>query len=71
MTEHGILWLGGKPGMGKSAFMAKLVRDHVQHKTKQDRQDADSIIIPYFFQLSDGEICRILALTVSAHLHSL
>jgi tetratricopeptide (TPR) repeat protein len=49
-----ILWLTGKPGMGKSAFIAKLVRDHIQHAA----QRSGVICIPYFFQASDGDRCR-------------
>ncbi len=48
--ERGILWLAGKPGMGKSAFMARLVRECALRP--------DVVSIPYFFQASDGDLCR-------------
>ncbi|MBM3498891.1 MAG: ATP-binding protein [Armatimonadetes bacterium] len=37
-TESGVLWLAGKPGMGKSAFMAKLVRDALERGGVGHRQ---------------------------------
>ena len=71
-TESGILWLGGKPGMGKSAFMAKLVRDYFDASmVSHDARSAPpkSVIIPYFFQLSDGDKCRMASFLEAALLH--
>jgi len=56
--DSGILWLEGKPGMGKSAFMAKLVRDHFQRDAETGESRMNLICIPYFFQASDGDRCR-------------
>jgi tetratricopeptide (TPR) repeat protein len=42
--RKGILWNSGKPGVGKSALMAKLMRDYID-KTQH------YIVIPYFFQI--------------------
>ncbi len=56
--ESGVAWLPGKPGMGKSAFMASLVRDYLQRDAGTGQARADVICIPYFFQASDGERCR-------------
>ncbi|MBM3500950.1 MAG: NACHT domain-containing protein, partial [Armatimonadetes bacterium] len=58
-TESGVLWLAGKPGMGKSAFMAKLVRDVFQPRD-------DVVCIPYFFQASEGDLCRVSAFAEAA-----
>ncbi|MEZ8220400.1 NACHT domain-containing protein, partial [Candidatus Fervidibacteria bacterium JGI MDM2 JNZ-1-D12] len=45
-AESGVLWISGKPGVGKSALMAKLARDY------QGQQHY--ITFPYFFRI--GEI---------------
>lgn len=45
-AESGVLWVSGKPGVGKSALMAKLARDY------QGQQHY--ITFPYFFRI--GEI---------------
>jgi len=58
-TESGVLWLAGKPGMGKSAFMAKLVRDVFQPR-------GDIVCIPYFFQAAEGDLCRVSAFAEAA-----
>jgi len=47
----GVFWLAGKPGMGKSAFMAKLARDYFQLRP-------EVIAVPYFFESSDADRCR-------------
>lgn len=39
---QGVLWMAGKPGVGKSALMARLVRDYGQGK--------HYLVIPYFFR---------------------
>jgi DNA polymerase III delta prime subunit len=41
-TSKGVLWISGKPGVGKSALMAKLVQDFIG-------QTQHYIVIPYFF----------------------
>ncbi|MFN3422017.1 MAG: AAA family ATPase, partial [Armatimonadota bacterium] len=41
-AERGVLWVSGKPGVGKSALMAKLAKDY------QGQQHY--IVIPYFFR---------------------
>jgi hypothetical protein len=42
-TSKGVLWISGKPGIGKSALMAKLVQDYIG-------QTQHYIVIPYFFR---------------------
>jgi tetratricopeptide (TPR) repeat protein len=42
-TSKGVLWISGKPGIGKSALMAKLVQDFIG-------QTQHYIVIPYFFR---------------------
>jgi flagellar biosynthesis GTPase FlhF len=42
-TSKGVLWISGKPGVGKSALMAKLMRDYIG-------QTQHYIVIPYFFR---------------------
>jgi hypothetical protein len=42
--RKGILWISGKPGVGKSTLMAKLMRDYID-KTQH------YIVIPYFFHI--------------------
>jgi tetratricopeptide (TPR) repeat protein len=42
-TSKGFLWISGKPGIGKSALMAKLVQDYIG-------QTQHYIVIPYFFR---------------------
>jgi hypothetical protein len=42
-TSKGVLWLSGKPGVGKSALMAKLMQDYIG-------QTQHYIVIPYFFR---------------------
>jgi DNA polymerase III delta prime subunit len=42
-TNKGVLWISGKPGVGKSALMAKLMRDYIG-------QTQHYIVIPYFFR---------------------
>src|SRR5205085_759611 len=64
--DGGILWLAGKPGMGKSAFMAKLVRDYFQRDAGTGEPRSDVICIPYFFQTSDGDRCRTTAFAEAA-----
>jgi replication-associated recombination protein RarA len=46
-TSKGVLWISGKPGVGKSALMAKLVNDYID-KTQ------DYIVIPYFFRIGQA-----------------
>ena len=41
-TSKGVLWISGKPGVGKSALMAKLMQDYIG-------QTQHYIVIPYFF----------------------
>ncbi len=43
-TGKGFLWISGKPGIGKSALMAKLMKDYVGQTQRY-------IVIPYFFRL--------------------
>ena len=69
VLDGGVLWLSGKPGMGKSAFMAKLVRDYFQRDAETGQPRADLIAIPYFFQGQDGERCRTSAFAEAALLH--
>jgi hypothetical protein len=40
--EQGVFWIGGGPGVGKSALMAKLVQDY--------RGAQHYLVIPYFFR---------------------
>jgi tetratricopeptide (TPR) repeat protein len=42
-TSKGVLWISGKPGIGKSALMAKLMQDYIG-------QTQHYIVIPYFFR---------------------
>jgi DNA polymerase III delta prime subunit len=42
-TSKGVLWISGKPGVGKSALMAELMRDYIG-------QTQHYIVIPYFFR---------------------
>jgi hypothetical protein len=42
-TSKGVLWISGKPGVGKSALMAKLMQDYIG-------QTQHYIVIPYFFR---------------------
>jgi hypothetical protein len=42
-TSKGVLWISGKPGVGKSALMAKLMKDYIG-------QTQHYIVIPYFFR---------------------
>jgi hypothetical protein len=42
-TSKGVLWISGKPGIGKSALMAKLMQDYIG-------QAQHYIVIPYFFR---------------------
>ncbi len=63
--DAGILWLGGKPGMGKSAFMAKLVHDCFQKPFEADQPQPNVLCIPYFFQTSESDLCRTGAFTES------
>lgn len=52
--QKGNFWITGVPGVGKSAFMANLVRQ------LQDNNSSDNIIIPYFFRKDDEhERCSI------------
>ena len=67
--DSGVFWLSGKPGMGKSAFMAKLVRDYFQREAETRQPRADLITIPYFFQAQDGERCRTSAFAEAALLY--
>lgn len=50
LREHqetgGILWIGGKPGVGKSAFMAELA--------KRFKGDAKLCVVPFFFRSGDA-----------------
>lgn len=64
--DGGVLWLAGKPGMGKSAFMAKLVRDHFQRDAETGEPRTDVACVPYFFQTSDGDRCRTPAFAEAA-----
>jgi tetratricopeptide (TPR) repeat protein len=41
----GVLWIGGRPGVGKSALMAKLAKDL--------RGDSRAVLIPFFFRSGD------------------
>jgi len=41
--SKGVLWISGKPGVGKSALMAKLMKDYIG-------QTQHYIVIPYFFR---------------------
>jgi tetratricopeptide (TPR) repeat protein len=43
-TGKGFLWISGKPGIGKSALMAKLMKDYVGQTQRY-------IVVPYFFRL--------------------
>jgi len=42
-SSKGVLWISGKPGVGKSALMAKLMKDYIG-------QTQHYIVIPYFFR---------------------
>jgi tetratricopeptide (TPR) repeat protein len=41
----GVLWIGGRPGVGKSALMAKLAKDL--------QGDSRAVLIPFFFRSGD------------------
>ncbi len=77
VTDSDILYLGGKPGMGKSAFMAKLMRDYFQQQPQDTPvvsntgcvKNAGVICIPYFFSLSDADKCRTSSFVEAALLH--
>ncbi len=45
-TEQGVLWISGKPGVGKSALMAKLARDYLDQP--------HFFTFAYFFRLGEG-----------------
>jgi tetratricopeptide (TPR) repeat protein len=45
--DHGMLWLSGKPGVGKSALMARLIQDY-QHSPQH------YLVIPYFFRIGQS-----------------
>jgi len=42
--DHGVLWISGKPGVGKSALLARLVDDYAI-------QSQHYLTIPYFFRI--------------------
>jgi WD40 repeat protein len=65
---EGILWLAGKPGMGKSAFMAKLVRDYFQ-SSEDGSPRRDLMCIPYFFLTSELNQCSMASFAEAAILH--
>ncbi len=46
-TSKGVLWISGKPGIGKSALMAKLMKDYIG-------QTQHYIVIPYFFRFGQA-----------------
>jgi hypothetical protein len=64
---HGVVWLPGSPGMGKSAFIAKLARDHLLRDAEAERVRTDLICIAYFFQ--DDERCRAASFAEAGLLH--
>jgi hypothetical protein len=41
----GVLWIGGRPGVGKSALMAKLAKDL--------QGDSRAVLVPFFFRSGD------------------
>jgi len=45
--SKGFLWISGKPGIGKSALMAKLMKDYIG-------QTQHYIVIPYFFRFGQA-----------------
>ncbi|MEZ8219368.1 NACHT domain-containing protein [Candidatus Fervidibacteria bacterium JGI MDM2 SSWTFF-3-K9] len=45
--SKGFLWISGKPGVGKSALMAKLMKDYIG-------QTQHYIVIPYFFRFGQA-----------------
>ena len=49
VLSEGVVWLGGKPGMGKSAFMAKLAREYFQKGPDGNASRTDLICVLYFF----------------------
>jgi hypothetical protein len=64
--EGGVLWLAGKPGMGKSAFIAKLARDYFRKQADTPLPRPETICIAYFFQNSQSDLSRTTAFAEAA-----
>ena len=45
--DHGMLWLSGRPGVGKSALMAQLMQDYQNSPQRY-------LVIPYFFRIGQS-----------------
>lgn len=61
--DGGELWIGGKPGVGKSAFMMGLIKRLVN-----DKKITPIYLIPFFFRSGDAR-CNLEAFFHSAVLH--
>jgi WD40 repeat protein len=62
-TKSGLLFLAGAPGVGKTALMARVIKDRLAGRV---------LTIPYFFRYPDrrcstGEFLRALLLRIAAH----
>lgn len=51
--SEGILWIDGKPGIGKSALIAK-VHQVILNAT----HETDMVLIPYYFRASNQNLCN-------------
>ncbi len=57
-TENGVIWVRGKPGIGKSYFIAKIAQDQMEkHKPRKEQEIPETLVVPFRFRSQESHLC--------------